>query len=201
MKIGISINEVLRDTLTQLDYTYGKYFDSEEEIKREDVTSFDLLNHFKFNTKKEMHNFLYDEASLEVFGHADQMYENLMTYFNMFLVQIDEDEEHTVELVSREFLKSIPATLFFLSKLGCRATNLRFVKQYEEEWGDIDLLITANPIALANKPEGKISVKIKSPYNSESTADYELESIIDFLKHEDIREKIINGEPITKIEN
>jgi 5'(3')-deoxyribonucleotidase len=200
MKIGISINEVLRDTLTQLDYTYVKYIDDKLELKREDVTSFDLLNHFNFSSKKELYNFLYDEAALEVFGHADQLFENLMTHFNIFLVDIEEEEEHTIELVSREYLKSIPATLFFLSKLGCRATNLRFVKQYEEEWGDLDMLITANPIALQNKPEGKVSVKIKAPYNTSVEADYELEDIFEFIKDGYIREKILNGEPITKTE-
>jgi 5'(3')-deoxyribonucleotidase len=200
MKIGISINEVLRDTLTQLDYTYVKYIDDKSELKREDVTSFDLLNYFNFSSKKELYNFLYDEAALEVFGHADQLFENLMTHFNIFLVDIEEEEEHTIELVSREYLKSIPATLFFLSKLGCRATNLRFVKQYEEEWGDLDMLITANPIALQNKPEGKVSVKIKAPYNTSVEADYELEDIFEFIKDGYIREKILNGEPITKTE-
>jgi 5'(3')-deoxyribonucleotidase len=200
MKIGISINEVLRDTLTQLDYTYSKYIDDKSDVKKEDITSFDLLNYFKFSSKKELHNFLYDEASLEIFGHADQLLENLMTHFNIFLVDIEEEEEHTIELVSREFLKSIPATLFFLSKLGCRATNLRFVKQYEEEWGDLDILITANPVALENKPEGKVSIKIKAPYNSSVEADYELNNIFEFIKDAYIREKILNGESITKTE-
>jgi len=200
MKIGISINEVLRDTLTQLDYTYSKYINDKSDVKKEDITSFDLLNHFKFSSKKELYNFLYDEAALEIFGHADQLLENLMTHFNIFLVDIEEGEEHTIELVSREYLKSIPATLFFLSKLGCRATNLRFVKQYEEEWGDLDILITANPITLQNKPEGKLSVKIKAPYNNSVEADYELEDIFEFIKDGYIREKILNGESITKTE-
>ena len=199
MKIGISINEVLRDTLSQLDYTYSKYISGKETTTtRDEITSFDLKKHFDFESEKDINRFLYDEASLEIFGHADQMHENLMTKFNMFLVDIDEEEEHTIELVSREFLKSIPSTLFFLSKLGCRATNIRFVKQYEEEWGDVDVLITANPIALKNKPKNKISVKIKAPYNSDTISDYELESIIDFIKDGALREKILNTKITTQ---
>jgi len=198
MKITISLNEVLRDTLSQIDYTYSKYISGEEStISKDDVTSFNLEDYFKFDSKKDLNRFLYDEASLEIFGHADQMYDNLMTKFNMFLVDIDEEEEHTIELVSREFLKSIPSTLFFLSKLGCRATNIRFVKQNEDEWGDTDILITANPIALINKPSDKISVKIKAPYNEDVNADYELDSIVDFIMDMSLREKIIN----TKIIN
>jgi 5'(3')-deoxyribonucleotidase len=201
MKIGISINEVLRDTLSQLDYTYSKYISGKETTTtRDEITSFDLKKHFDFESEKDINRFLYDEASLEIFGHADQMHENLMTKFNMFLVDIDEEEEHTIELVSREFLKSIPSTLFFLSKLGCRATNIRFVKQYEEEWGDVDVLITANPIALKNKPKNKISVKIKAPYNSDTISDYELESINDFIKDGALREKILNTKITTQEE-
>lgn len=199
MKIGISINEVLRDTLSQLDYTYSKYISGKESTtSRDEITSFDLKKHFDFESDKDINRFLYDEASLEIFGHADQMYENLMTKFNMFLVDVDEEEEHTIELVSREFLKSIPSTLFFLSKLGCRATNIRFVKQNEEEWDSVDILITANPIALKNKPNNKISVKIKAPYNSDAIADYELDSIIDFIKDGALREKILNTKIITQ---
>lgn len=201
MKIGISINEVLRDTLAQMDYTYTKYLgEGEYTIKKDDITSFNLTEHFDFKSKSELNRFLYEEASLEIFGHADQLYENLMTRFNMFLVDIEEEEEHTIELVSREFLKSIPSTLFFLSKLGCRASNIRFVKQNEEEWGGVDILITANPIALQNKPEGKISVKINAPYNKNIGGDFELDSILDFIKDVSLREKILNTKITTQEE-
>lgn len=197
--IGISINEVLRDTLSQMDYTYSKYISGKEStITKDEITSFNLEDHFTFESKKDLNRFLYDEASLEIFGHADQMIENLMTKFNMFLVGIEEEEEHTIELVSREYLKSIPSTLFFLSKLGCRASNIRFVKQYEEEWGDVDILITANPIALKNKPSDKISVKINAPYNSDCQGDFELDSILDFIKDEALRTKILNTKITTQ---
>jgi len=199
MKIVISINEVLRDTLAQMDYTYTKYLgEGDYTIKKDDITSFNLSDHFTFSSKSELNKFLYEEASLEVFGHADQMYENLMTRFNMFLVDIEEEEEHTVELVSREYLKSIPSTLFFLSKLGCRASNIRFVKQNEEEWGDADVLITANPIALENKPNDKVSVKIKAPYNKNVIADFELDSILDLIKDATLRDKILNTKITTQ---
>lgn len=201
MKIGISINEVLRDTLAQMDYTYTKYLgEGEYTIKKDEITSFNLTEHFDFKSKSELNRFLYEEASLEIFGHADQLYENLMTRFNMFLVDIEEEEEHTIELVSREFLKSIPSTLFFLSKLGCRASNIRFVKQNEEEWDGVDILITANPIALQNKPEGKISVKINAPYNKNIGGDFELDSILDFIKDVSLREKILNTKITTQEE-
>lgn len=196
MKISISINDVLRDTLGQLDYICQKYFDREESVKREDVDSFEFYKFYGFESEKEFNRFLYEDSPLEIFGHANQMGENLMTHFNLFLVDTQEEEEHTVELVSREVSKGIPSTLFFLSKLGCIATNIRFVKENKDEWGDSDILITANPIALKNKPKGKISVKIKTAYNQSIDSDYELESIYDFIKYEDLRETILNREII-----
>jgi hypothetical protein len=58
MKIGISINEVLRDFIGQLTYTYNKYIE-ETNIKENDVTSFNLIDFFKFNNVDELNKFLY----------------------------------------------------------------------------------------------------------------------------------------------
>ena len=43
-----------------------------------------------------------------------------------------------------------------------------------------------------SKPSDKISVKIKTSYNQNVGADYELETIIDFINDVSLREKIIN---------
>ena len=122
-------------------------------------------------TLDSMNKFLYEEASLEIFGHADQKLNNLMSKFNNFLIDIKDEEEHSVEIVSREVHSSIPATLFFLSKLSCRAETIRFVQDYEKCWEGIDILVTADPKVLDTKPDDKLSVKIKAPYNSGSSAD------------------------------
>ena len=201
MRIGISLDEVLRDTLTQFLYTYEKYYNVETDLKIDDITSRNLTEFVDFkNGVDEMNSFLYDEASLEVFGHADQKHDNLMTRFNMFLMDIKDEEEHEVEIVSREVHRSIPSTLFFLSKLSCRAENIRFVQNHEDYWNGIDILITADPKALDTKPDNKLSVKIKAPYNSESKSDFELDDIIQFLIDEDFRDKILNTK-ITTYEN
>ena len=191
MKIGISINEVLRDFIGQLAYTYDKYIE-ETDIKEDDVTNFNLIEFFKFEDINKLNSFLYLEAPLEIFGHADQMSDGLMNQFNNFIMDMKDDGEHQVELVSREIDKSIPSTYFFLSKTSCRIDRIRFVKQNSEEWGDVDILITANPIALESKPAGKISVKVKASYNKDVAADYEIESILDFIKDEELRNRIFN---------
>jgi len=190
-KISISLNEVLRDFLGQFSYTYDKYI-GDSNVKEGDVTHFNLIEFFKFDDIKKFNTFLYMEAPLEIFGHADQVSDGLMNHFNNFIMDMKDDGEHEVEIVSREVDKSIPSTLFFLSKTGCRIENIRFVDDYIKKWDNTDILITANPKALEAKPSGKISIKVKASYNKDIQADYEIDSILDFIKDEELRDRILN---------
>jgi 5'(3')-deoxyribonucleotidase len=189
MKIEISINEVLRDYIGQITYTYDKYI-ADSNIKEGDVTNFNLLEFF--NLKILISNmFLYTEASLEIFGHADQLSDGLINHFNIFLGEIKDEEEHQIELVSREVEKQ--SLNFLLSiKTGCKIENIRFVTDYAKKWDGIDVLITANPKALESKPEGKISIKVNASYNKNVSADYEIDSLLEFMKNEEFRNKILN---------
>lgn len=191
MKIGITLNEVLRDYINQLAYTYDKYV-GENSVTEEDITNFNLIEFFKFDDINKFNTFLYLEAPLEIFGHADQMSDGLMNRFNTFLMDIKDDGEHEIEIVSREIDKSIPSTYFFLSKTSCRIDKVRFVQDYASKWDGLDVLITANPQALEAKPSGKISVKVNTTYNKNVAADFEIDSILDFIKNEDLRTKILN---------
>jgi len=58
-------------------------------------------------------------------------------------------------------------------------------------WNYVDTLITANPVALESKPEGKTAVKIKAPYNTNSVGDFELDSLLDFINNIDTQDKIL----------
>lgn len=60
----------------------------------------------------------------------------------------------------------------------------------EKIWDRCDVLITADPYLLDIKPEGKISVKIETEYNAESDADFTFISLTNFMKNNDIIEKI-----------
>lgn len=171
-------------------YTYDKYV-TPTDIEAKDITSFDLMEYFNFDTLDKLNSFIYLEAPLEIFGHAGLMHDGVMNSFNQFLSDIEFDGEHEIELVSREVNKAIPSTMFFLSKTGCRAEKIRFVKRYEDKWDNLDVLITANPKALESKPKDKISIKINAPYNKNTKADYELDSILDFFKDEALRKKML----------
>ena len=76
--------------------------------------------------------------------------------------------------------------------MSCKIKNIRFVKNYEDYWNGIDVLITANPKALESKPENKISVKINTSYNDSNSSDFTLDSILEFIKDEELRDNILN---------
>jgi hypothetical protein len=192
--IGITIDEVLRDFLGHLSYVMAKIREEEEYVVTEDdVTDFDLVKHYKFESKEEMYNLFYKEASLEIFGHPDQLHDNIVGKLNMlYMDMIDEEEDVEFVIMTREVGRAIPATLFFLSKLECEIPNIKFFKNYEEMWEHADVLITANPIVLDAKPEGKTSVKVICSYNTEPDCDFAIESLNDFIEDEELRYMIIN---------
>jgi len=191
MKIGITLNDVLRDFTGQLVYTYSKYIE-EMELKDLNMEEFDLEKYFKFEKENGLNDFLYTEASLEIFGHADQLHDKLFIKLNKFILDIEDEEEHEIILISKEFGKSIPSTLFFLSKLSSSFRNIKFVTKVEEKWEHVDLLITANPEALRLKPEGKISIKVNANYNKNVESDYQIDTIMDFIESEEMQNKILN---------
>lgn len=192
MKVGITLNEVLRDFISQFAYTYEKYHGTKFDIEKNPITDFNLLNHelVDFEDEMELKKFLYMEAALEMFGHADQTHNNIMTHFNQFLMEMKDEEEHEFEIVSREAAMSIPSTFFFLSKTLCKASNIRFVTAYADKWEGLDVLITACPTALEAKPSGKISVKVNTTYNKDVKADFEIDDLFQFMNNRDLREQI-----------
>lgn len=198
MVVGIEINEVIRDFIGQLEYTYNKYIeDADINIEANPVTSFNLIEHFPFKSTEELNKFLYQDAALEIFGHADELEHNLINQLNLFIMDMKDLEGHEIILVTREAMTAIPATFFFLSKKACKCENIKFLQSYADEWNDVDILITANPEALISKPSGKISVKVKTTYNENVNADFEIKSLFDFMLDDQLRNKIIT----TKLKN
>ena len=73
------------------------------------------------------------------------------------------------------------STLFFLSKTGCKVDRIRFATSPEEMWSETDIIITANPNVIDNKPGGKTSVKVECQYNTNSVGDFTIEKIKDII--------------------
>jgi len=196
MTIGITLDEVLRDFLGKLKTVYKKEFDKEPI---EPINTFDINTHFPFNSEDELNNFLYEEYSLELFGHPNEKHKNAIIDLNTIYNQFKDDYKFVI--ISKEFGNSIPATLFFLSKTSCKLRDYKFVKSNKEVWDYCDVMITANPEILLTKPENKITIKVKSDYNTDLKSDYEVEKIKDVLE-ENLLSNIKNTTIIsyTKIE-
>ena len=177
---------------------YDKYFPTPEgeDPKQRNINSLNLLDHFEFSGKtEELNKFLYVDAALEIFGHAGEIKLNSVEHLNQ-LHNIIEDMGHTPVIISKELNNSKPATLFFLSKLSAKINNIIFVRQYQQKWDHVDILLTANPTVLQTKPQGKISIKVINEYNKNINADYTIVDLRELIDDKKTFEKILETETI-----
>ena len=192
MRIGIEINNVLRNTLGKIEQVYNRWYVEntfEDELDFEygiisPLDSLDIKNHLKFRDDDHLYDFLYKEHAMEIFGHAGSVDLSTMFDFNDFYNEMR--DEHDIIVLSDEIGKSKPASLFFLSKFGCLAETIKFYSEptKTQMWDSIDVLLTANPDLLLNKPENKIIIKYKTTYNSEIKVEHEIDSL------KELKEKI-----------
>lgn len=207
-KIGIDVNGVLRGTLEKFDQLYEKHLIEKESedalgqtyeldmsgntspidsnilpfeyVKTSDVTSLNLLNHYTFKSSEELFSFLYEEYAMELFGHAPS---TEMTTFNILNdLYFENRDDNELLIVSNEIGKSKPSTLFFLSKFGCLIEKVLFFSEVTKNnmWNDVDILLTANPELLLEKPYDKIVVKYNTNYNKQIDSEYEISSLSEF---------------------
>ena len=202
MKIGITIDGVVRDFITKFELVYDKYYpvineETGENITIErDIKDLELLNHFEFTGgTKDLNNFMYVDASLEIFGHAGEVKLNSVEHLNQ-LHNLIEDMGHTPMIISKELNNSKPATLFFLSKLSCKVSNIKFVRDYSHKWEHVDVLITASPETLLSKPLDKVSIKVINTYNKDCKSDYTIVDLKELLEDKNTLSKILNTETI-----
>jgi hypothetical protein len=208
MKIGIDINGVLRDTIGKFTQLYEKHLieSSEESFmgntyeldlsgntelievesnnfeykKVSDVDSLELDKHFVFKSKEEFFSFMYEDYAMELFGHAPS---TEMTTFNTLNdLYHDLRDENDILIVSSEIGKSKPASLFFLSKFGCLLEKVIFFSEITKNsmWNDVDILLTADPNLLLEKPVDKIVVKFNTNYNKHIKSEFEISSLSEF---------------------
>tara|TARA_R100001460_G_scaffold75520_2_gene116632 strand:+ start:1540 stop:2163 length:624 start_codon:yes stop_codon:yes gene_type:complete len=202
MKIGITIDGVVRDFITKFELVYDKYYpviDEEtgenKEIER-DIKDLNLLSHFEFTGgTKDLNKFMYVDASLEIFGHAGEVKLNSVEHLNQ-LHNMIEDMGHTPIIISKELNNSKPATLFFLSKLSCKVNTIKFVRDYKDKWEHVDVLITASPDTLLTKPSEKVSIKVINTYNKNCNSDYTIVDLKELLEDKSMLEKILSTETI-----
>ena len=204
-RIGIEINGVLRDTIGKFTQLYEKHMidekedgnktyeldmsgNTEELIPKEefeykilsDVTSLNLMEHFRFNDENELYSFMYEDFAMQIFGHAGSSETFTFNDLNEFYLKYRDENE--LLIVSDEMGKSKPASLFFLSKFGCLVEKIKFYSNTTiiSMWDEIDILLTANPSLLLEKPNNKIVVKYNTPYNKNVNCEYEINSLKEF---------------------
>jgi len=149
-------------------------------VIKSDVTSLNLMDHFRFQSKDELYSFMYEEYTMELFGHSPS---TEMTTFNTLNdIYYELREKFDLLIVSDEIGKSKPATLFFLAKFGCLLEKVLFFSEVTKEnmWNEVDILVTANPDLISEKPEGKTVIKFNTEYNKEVQCGLEISTLSDF---------------------
>ena len=200
MKIAIDINDVLRDFTTQFKNYYIKGIDPSFEIEDKDINSFDLSEVFPFKDKNAYHMFRYIDYAFELYGRAEAMDKMLPYRFNDWtqktLRNLDKENIPEIMLVSPfEIGKSIQSTYSFLSKISSSVREVYFPIDSYTIWDRCDILITANPNLIENVPEGKIVIKIDTPYNKSVECKYSFKSMMDVITYENETViKILTGE-------
>lgn len=198
MKIAIDLNDVVRDFSNNFVKYYVEGYDHNFDLSDFEFWSHDMSVVFPFKSQRSYYNFIYNDFAFELFGKCDVCSRKLETELNNWiektLKDIDCDEPIDIMFVSsKEYGLSIGNTYFFLSKLGTKVREVYFPTDSLTIWDKCDVLITANPDLLDNKPDGKISIKIKAEYNKESTANYTFKDLSTFLTNNENIENILNG--------
>ena len=204
-RIGIEINGVLRDTIGKFTQLYEKHMieekddesktyeldlsgnteeiTSKEDFKYEiisDVTSLNLMDHFKFNDENELYSFMYEDFAMQIFGHAGST--ETFTFNDLNDLYYKYRDNNELLIVSDEMGKSKPASLFFLSKFGSLIEKVKFYSNstINSMWNEIDVLLTSNPSLLLEKPKDKIVVKYNTKYNKNVDCEYVIDSLKEF---------------------
>lgn len=154
------------------------------------VTSLDLLTHFSFPSKDELYSFMYEEYTMELFGHAPST--EMMTFNLLNDIYYNLRENYELMIVSDEIGRSKPSSLFFLSKFGCLLEKIIFYSETTKNsmWDEVDILLTSNPTLLLNKPPNKIVVKYETNFNKDIESEHTITSLSEF---EDKLKKILEN--------
>lgn len=205
MKISITLDDVIRAKTKQI----GDICKKEglcENLENVDLTK-KMWKAFGFKTEDDFNKFLYEDYPFEIFGEAPVMDKMLDKKLNLWHLNLSKTYPDIVLTISNpfEFNTSIGFTYFFLSQIATRVREVFFPVNSKDIWKNCDVLITADPKLLSNKPKSvngffskfldkkakkKIAIKIKTDYNKKSKADYEYDSLADFLNDVEIIKKL-----------
>lgn len=173
--------------------------EKERELITMPVDSFELLNHYRFDSKsikmtkleatedvnynpieftpkENLENFMYETYPMQLFTMAEE-YPGATDAINKIQFMGLDSGKFEVVLLSTLKGKAVPATYSFLGKTNCRIRKIVFLSSDAEKWDHCDALVDIMPAAFQNKPNGKTSIKINHLFNQWDTADYSYDSI------------------------
>lgn len=195
MKIAISLDDVIRAKSQSILKAYKKLND-DFEVESVELSNNNFKELLKFENDGSYYKFLYEDYVFEIFAEAEVTEKMVDKKLNLWHIDLNnaEDLEEEVELMLYnpfEFNASIGFTHFFLSKIATRIRETFFPSVSTDVFDKCDVLITAEPKLLKNKPINKIVVKIETEYNKECDADFTYKTFSDFLDDKEIINKLI----------
>lgn len=191
----------------------NKIQEKERDLITLPVESFELINHYKFDSKsitmtkldniqegvdytpiemtpkQNLEDFI-DTYSFQLFTMAEE-YPGATDAINKIQHIGLTSGKFDVVLFSTLKGKSIPATYSFLGKTNCRIKEIMFLNSDSEKWDYCDALIDVTPIALQTKPKGKTSIKITHLFNQWDAADYSFNTVKE-ISNKDFFDRIFN---------
>ncbi len=195
MKIGIELNNIVRDINKQIIKYYKKDIDKSFDDKNVNYNVTNIIDVIDLKSKKAKFEYMYVDYPYEIFGCAPTMHRNLAVTINNWIGELNnkEDDVYDIKLFSlKEEGLSIQSTYYFLSKIGCRVREMFFPKDGKDMWEKCDVIVTLNERIIDNKPEGKVVVLINKDDNEnlQNKVDLKYDSLMDLITDTEFFNKV-----------
>lgn len=195
MKIGIELNNIVRDINKQIIKYYKKDIDKSFDDKNVNYNVTNIIDIIDLKSKKAKFEYMYVDYPYEIFGCAPTMHRNLAVTINNWIAELNnkEDDVYDIKLFSlKEEGLSIQSTYYFLSKIGCRIREMFFPKDGKDMWEKCDVIVTLNERIIDNKPEGKVVVLINKDDNEnlQNKVDLKYDSLMDLITDTEFFNKV-----------
>lgn len=184
MTLAIDINDVIRDNMFQFKNVYQRYIDGGFDIDLNDIDTYNMLDHYPFDSETDLNQFKYIDFAFELYGRAETCDKMLSYALNDYLEKTlrDIDDVPNIILFSPfEIGLTIQSTFSFLAARTIRAREIYFPIDSMTIYDRADVVITAQPSLIENCPEGKCVIKINKPYNKEIETKYSFNSLMDVI--------------------
>lgn len=197
MKIGIELNNIVRDINGQILKYFKKDIKKDYDDKNVDLNVLNISETLPFKSGKARKTFLYIDYPYEIFGCAKNMHRNLQVRLTDWIDSLNKRDEEQCELTHfslKEDALTIQSTYYFLSKTGTRVREMYFPKDGKDMWNICDVLITTDERIVKTKPSNKVVVLIKKNDNAEliKHADLVYDNLLDLMDDTDFYDKVQN---------